>query len=82
MIDKELKEYWKAEKALRVKIFEYLDNQDKMVNFWLQQDRVSYEIHFVGIKDKYLIADNNEMWDYKAFNTGELLEVYENVSES
>lgn len=81
MIDKELKEYWKAENALRVKIYEYLDKQDKKLDFWHQRDDDRYEIHFIGIKGKYLIADNNEMWDYKAFNTGELLDVYDNVSE-
>lgn len=80
MIQKELQDYWKAENALRVKIYEYLDAQDKKIDIWLTKDNEE-EVHFVAIKNKMLTDDSGYECDYKGLNIGELLDVHEQIEQ-
>ena len=78
-IQKELQEYWRAEKALRDKIYQKLDKMNKKVDFYLILDNTEEEIHFVEIKDCLLVEEHGYAWDYKSFKIGELLDIWDSL---
>lgn len=81
MIREELEEYWRAENALRNKVFGYFDKLNKKIDFYLLRDGERYEIHFVEIKNKLIKDDGGDWWDYRSFNTGEILDLWDDLEQ-
>ena len=80
-IKKELEEYWRADKALREKIYEKFDKMNKKVDFYLTLDNTEEEIHFVEIRDELLIEEHGTEWCYKSLKTSELLDVWDSLEQ-
>lgn len=79
-INKELQDYWKAENALRNKIYDYLGTLNKKVDFYLRLDNTEEELHFIEIRPELLVEEHGEQYSYKAFSTGELLDIWDSLA--
>ena len=78
-IQKEFHEYWRAEDALRKKIYEKLDKMNKKVDFYLRLDNTEEELHFIEIKDELLMEEHDVEYDYRQFTMGEILDIYDSL---
>lgn len=78
-IQKEYDAWHKADRALRTKIFSYLDSLHMRIHMEFVLDRTEEILLFVEIKEGVLITDHGERYSYSSFSTGELLEVYEKL---
>lgn len=81
MIKKELDEYYKANKALRTKICEYFNQINGKINVHIFKDNEKYERCFVEMKNGMLKDDSGDWYDSDFFNTGELLDVWDQLEQ-
>lgn len=81
MIKKEYDAYMIAEANLRKKIFEYFDKLNQEIDVNLRLENKDTEEHFVKISNGLLKDDLGQQWDYKALQTTELLDLWDNIME-